>query len=191
MNYDNAATELADLRKQFQAIQNHKNRLVSELSSEQMLWRPDPKNWSIAHCLEHLNIVNKVYLRNMEPAISQARTNGLVGDAPGRYGLLSRWFINSLEPPPKRRFRAPKMAIPAPVSDLGEVLEHFDQVQERLLLQLEASLGLDLNRIRVVSPLARILRFPLGAVFAILTAHERRHLWQGEQVRGAAAFPKA
>jgi len=32
------------------------------------------------------------------------------------------------------------------------------------------------------------LRMPLGAYFAFVIAHDRRHLWQGRQVREAPGF---
>jgi hypothetical protein len=33
------------------------------------------------------------------------------------------------------------------------------------------------------------VKMPLGARFALITAHDRRHLWQAEQVRNHASFP--
>jgi hypothetical protein len=33
------------------------------------------------------------------------------------------------------------------------------------------------------------LRLPLGAYFAFVIAHDRRHLWQARRVRDAAEFP--
>ena len=34
-----------------------------------------------------------------------------------------------------------------------------------------------------------IVQMPLGARFALIGAHDRRHLWQAEQVREHADFP--
>ncbi len=41
--------------------------------------------------------------------------------------------------------------------------------------------GLDLAAIRVTSPASAKLKLPVGAVFGILTAHARRHLWQARR----------
>jgi hypothetical protein len=43
--------------------------------------------------------------------------------------------------------------------------------------------GLDLSRVRVVSPLTSLMRMSLGQCFGLLAAHERRHLWQAARVR--------
>lgn len=54
---------------------------------------------------------------------------------------------------------------------------------------LDSARGLDLGRLRVTSPVSRLLRIPLGSYLRISVAHERRHLWQAEQVTVAAGFP--
>ena len=44
---------------------------------------------------------------------------------------------------------------------------------------------LDVDLVRVKTPLIqpKWAKMPLGARFALLTTHDRRHLWQAEQVR--------
>ena len=51
--------------------------------------------------------------------------------------------------------------------------------------------GLDLARVKVVSPFVRTMKLGLGPCFQFLLAHERRHLWQAWQVRNCDAFPPA
>ena len=43
--------------------------------------------------------------------------------------------------------------------------------------------GLDITRIRVTSPFNTSLRYSAYSALHILAAHERRHLWQAENVR--------
>jgi hypothetical protein len=49
--------------------------------------------------------------------------------------------------------------------------------------RLEAANGLDLGRVKFVSPLASVLKMNLLAPFAVIAAHQRRHLWQGWRTR--------
>src|SRR6516164_4689892 len=37
-------------------------RLLAGLSNEQLNWQPAPGSWSVGQCLEHLCIMNEVYL---------------------------------------------------------------------------------------------------------------------------------
>jgi hypothetical protein len=54
--------------------------------------------------------------------------------------------------------------------------------------------GLHLSRVKVTMPalpaaLRAIVRLPLGGQLLLTTTHDRRHLWQAEQVRNDPAFP--
>jgi hypothetical protein len=49
---------------------------------------------------------------------------------------------------------------------------------------------LNLVKVKITSPLASFLKFRLGAAFGIVIAHDRRHLWQAQQVRHAEGFPE-
>jgi hypothetical protein len=48
---------------------------------------------------------------------------------------------------------------------------------------LERADGLDLRRVKVATPISRFLKMSLGAMFAQIAAHERRHLEQARRVR--------
>jgi hypothetical protein len=55
-------------------------------------------------------------------------------------------------------------------------------------LHIEQADGLDLKRVKVVSPISSFLKFSLGMTFAQAAAHERRHLAQARRV--LAKLPK-
>ena len=56
-------------------------------------------------------------------------------------------------------------------------------MRDELAERVRQADGLDLGSNRVVSPVTPLLRMPLGAYFAFVMAHERRHLWQAWRVR--------
>jgi hypothetical protein len=51
--------------------------------------------------------------------------------------------------------------------------------------------GIDLVRAKAKSPILPLFTWSLGAMFAIMLAHERRHIWQAREVRNAAGFPQS
>ena len=57
--------------------------------------------------------------------------------------------------------------------------------------RLRQANGVDLAKARVQSPANRWVRLDLGAGFALMVAHERRHLWQAQQMTVRPDFPKA
>ena len=66
------------------------------------------------------------------------------------------------------------------------VLSEFTAIGEEWEKSLDAANGLHLARVKVRSPAIKLLRFPLGGLFAVVAAHERRHLWQARRVVDAA-----
>jgi hypothetical protein len=98
-----------------------------------------------------------------------------------------------MEPPPRRRTKAPAVFAVSTNSNhrKDDVLAAYRATGDAWLALLESARGLDLRRVKTTSPVTRFMRFPLGAYFRVSTAHERRHLWQAEQVAAAPGFPTA
>ena len=93
--------------------------LTAGLSSAQMNWRPQPGKWSIAQNLDHLNRGARS-LDTIASSIAAARAKGIIGNGPFRYGWLSSWFMKSMEPPPKRKYKTFKSNAPSPDVDAAK-----------------------------------------------------------------------
>lgn len=78
---------------------------------------------------------------------------------------------------------------PATEPDPAATISHFFAIQDELRKRISASNDVDLRRVKVPSPVVSWVRYLLGFAFHCLLAHERRHLWQARQVRGAEGFP--
>ena len=50
---------------------------------------------------------------------------------------------------------------------------------------------IDANRARYRNPFLKVLNFRVSTGLGVIAAHDRRHLWQAEQVRQAAGYPPA
>ena len=165
--------------------------IVQDLDDDSFNWWPAPASWSIGQCLDHLNVGNRTYLEPMRGAIETARRQGRSRRGPIRQGFVERWFTESMEPPPRRKLRAPRKIVPSTVR-LGkdEVLAEFRRLQGEAVALLSEASGLDLG-IRFPNPFIPLVAFTVGTGFLVITSHERRHLWQAEQVRGNPGFPGA
>ncbi len=182
--------DLEDLLRQLVRIKAEGPAVCAGLTESQFNWRPGPKRWSIAECLVHLNVAVTRTLPAFDRAIERGREKGLEAEGPFRYGWFANWMIASMEPPPKRRMKTFGIfEVPADAAHaLPRVLPEFLTVRDQLGERVRRADGLDLKRIRVVSPVTRLLRLPLGAYFQFVIAHDRRHLWQARQVRNAPGF---
>jgi hypothetical protein len=146
----------------------------------------------MAECFEHMDVTVNLYLPAIDAAIEKAKALGRRGgETPLQPAFFARWFVGLLEPPPKRRFRAFGPFVPQQIRPIAEALPRFLQLRDALLRRLGQAEDLDLQRAKLRSPAVPLLRFTLAETFAIITAHDRRHLWQAEQLRRLPEFPKS
>ena len=87
------------------------------------------------------------------------------------------------------RFRAPRVYAPANDRAPAEVVQDFFRVQEEVMNCIRDSGGLDLARARVSVSIGKFMKFSLGQEFALIVAHERRHVLQAQRVK--ARLPAA
>ena len=188
MNADSPAEILA-LEEALNAAERDARALVAGLTEEQGTWRAGPGSWSVAECLDHLAIANRVYLRAMRPAADRALAAGRRRRRPARPGLIGGWFVRSLEPPAKPRFKqkAPPSIRPRTSPALADAIGQFLASQEEVRTFLRRYADIDLAGVRFPNPFIRGIRFSLATGLHVIPAHERRHLWQASRVREASA----
>ena len=164
--------------------------LATPLRDDQFTWSSGPGHWSIAHCYDHLNVTARRYLPMLDESIAEAIRRGLYGEGPYAYAWLGRLFVYLNEPPPRLRVKAPAAMLPAPDRPRAEIVSALRAYQVQFVDRLRQANGLDLARARVSSPVARWVRMSLGSGFALMAAHERRHLWQAKKLTEHAGFPR-
>lgn len=174
--------ELEDARKRA-------HRLAVTARDERWRQRPDPDRWSVAECVEHLNLTTKAYL----PLIRDAIERGQASEAPSRVRYrrdLVGWLICwASEPPVRIRLKTSAPFVPTATGSSEQLLAEFDRLQAELVKCLRAADGLHLRKLKIISPFDRRFRYNLYSGFKIIPAHQRRHLWQAEQVLRTLALP--
>ncbi len=184
------APELDAFRRQFEQLANDADALSGALTDDQFNWHPPTGGWSVAQCIDHLNVTARVYLPNLDEGIASAIRRGLYGEGPFCYNWIGRMIVRSQEPPTRMKFKAPKAFQPSQVRRRQETLAAFRAYQVQFVDRLRQANGLDLSRARVRSPVAYLILLPLGSAFALMVAHERRHLWQAKNVLEQQTFPR-
>ena len=181
--------EIDAFRVEFERLSAEADALVAPLSEAQFNWQPVPGSWSVAECIEHLNVTARLYLPNLDEGIADAIRRGLYAEGPFPYNWIGRFIAASQEPPARFKFKAPKTFHPAPNRSRHDIMAAFRAYQVQYIDRLRQANGLDLARARVSSPAGKWLRMPLGSGFALMAAHERRHLWQARRVTSNPGFP--
>ncbi|MFP5245336.1 MAG: DinB family protein [Thermoanaerobaculia bacterium] len=165
--------------------------LVQSTDGRLFTVRPHPGSWSAAECLSHLSISTEMFLPVLQSALDDARKRGLTSERQPKMDLLGRvlrWF---LEPPIRQRVKTAAPFVPKSVRAKAEAFGEFAALQAKLTELLSAARGLDLRKIKIISPFDKRVRYNVFSAFRIIVAHQRRHLWQAEhavsELRSAAA----
>ena len=174
--------ELEQHRHTFESIASEANELTRGLTEAQFNWRPAPGKWSIEECLAHLVMVGQWQVRGIEEAIDQGRARGLTGTGPFEYSAIERYILRESAPPVRHEIAALRRFQPLHGQPVTGILPTFLHVQSQFVRQLERADGLDLRRIKIPSPVSRLLKMSLGMMFAQAAAHEQRHMVQARRV---------
>lgn len=158
-------------------------RLCSGLPEEQLCRRPAPNRWSLAEVLVHLAMVSAQCLAPLDRAIDQARERQLFSSGPFKLGLIGRFFVWYVEPPPRVRLPAPETIVPILKTSAAEALAGYVRGQQDVLARMHPATGLNLNRARFKSPFGGYIGMDLLTFFTVYVGHERRHLWQMTKIR--------
>ena len=177
-------TQLAVVKEELLYARERARTVCKGLDAHTWAARPTAAEWSIAECLIHLNITSERFLPLIDRAIQDGRTRGLERNGPYGMGLIGWALQRFLEPPYKMKAKTTPEFAPVAVDPMPDTLERFDFLQQQVQLRIDRSAELALDRLRLVSPFNAHIKYNLYATFCILATHQRRHLWQAEQVRG-------
>jgi hypothetical protein len=158
---------------------------VRSLDAEQLVRRPTADAWSVGEVLEHLTLMEALFLSAIDPLISAAKPDAGAPGRPYRQSFLGKQIAGALTKP--KPLKSPKAA--APITPRAGVTEAFLAGDARFLDLLDSARTLDWNAVRLRAPVAPWLpiRINLGDVFRIHTVHVRRHLAQIKRVKAAVA----
>jgi hypothetical protein len=182
--------QLRQYLEEIEAIRLDARTVAADLTPAQLNWKADAKRWSIAQCLQHVTLTLRLYPEKVERMIAESRQRLERGERPFREGWFTRWFVRSMEPPPRLRVRTMNRVEPPRLLNRDAVLQEFDEAHVRLAELVRQADGVSLVHARTASPFLSLLHFTLGQTIAMNLAHSRRHLWQARQVRAAAGFPR-
>jgi hypothetical protein len=155
-----------------------------------LLVPPMPEKWSVAQILEHLNGYGRIYLPQIDRAISGSQS---IREAWFNSGLLGNYFTNMMKPKDvfevKNKMKTLKTHSPQNNLNAGKVLDEFVEQQHKLLQLLEMAKLKNLNSVRIPLSITRLVKLKLGDTFRFLIAHEQRHFIQARNALRTIGLP--
>ena len=189
MNYNLQDSDVSTVLAEGRLVADETRRAFGRLSAQQINWTPRAGEWSIGQCFDHLIISNRPYFQIIEE-IRKGRRRRRTWQ---RMPLLPRFFgkliINTLRPDSGRKAKARPAFYPSSSHIAPGVIGNFLEQQERLLLFMESTRGLDLDGIRITSPVISFVTYSLMDAYRIIVAHEQNHFVQARRVTESPGFP--
>jgi len=180
--------QLQHLHDRINVAKQDVSQIVTMLTDEQARRRPELTSWSVTECIDHLCVVGRKLLPRIDAGIAQARQRGWYSRGPFRYSWWGNWFVRasgSGDYPPKRKVKTPKLYRPVQEWPLEELVRSFTHLQDEFQRRLREANGIDLARVKIVSPATRLLRLSLGQWLELIVGHQERHLLQARDARQA------
>lgn len=169
---DSVFQQIQDATQRAQSLAAGRNHTELTISLE-------ANSWSVAQCLDHLAQTTDAFLPTIAAAI--ARAPRLTSNRKLRTGALTQVLIRNLEPPYRLRFKALKAIVPQR-HDFASAWNAFEESQLRLAELIQSAVGLALDEVRIESPVYARVSYNVYGALRMLAAHQRRHLWQIEQI---------
>jgi hypothetical protein len=189
MKYDFQRADLSAVVAEARLVADETRRIFGKLSSAQINWKPGQGEWSIGQCFDHLIIANRPYFPIIEEIRQSRKRRRLRERLPWLPGLFGKMIIKTLQPDSGRKVKARRQFLPSSsVTDPGIIGAFLDQ-QERLVTEMEATRGLDLERITITSPILSLITYSLMDAYRIIVVHEQNHFVQARRVLEAPGFP--
>jgi len=173
---------LNQLEKDVKEIVDFANNELKKLTSKELNTKPQADKWSIAECLEHLNIYSRYYLEVVDRQMKISLQKGVMPQAIFKSSWLGKMSINSVLPENLQPTKTMKRFNPS-FSGVGDnVLEEFMEHQEILLKLIKEARNVNLSKVKISIEFARFLKLQLGDCLLFLVAHEQRHTGQMKRV---------
>lgn len=160
------------------------------LTEGQINWRPDAGCWSIAECVDHLLVTNRLYLTEFEKQFDEKQIKIDYSKTEVKHKWLSIFIIKGVDPLNIKKAKTFPVFMPSMSLYTKNVFDHFYEVETNIVNLVRSAKDLDLNKYVMSSPAAKIIKENFCDVLEIIRLHDRRHFNQAEKLFNHPSFPK-
>lgn len=161
----------------------------SELSQNQLSWKPSPKRWSVGECFLHLMNVNDYYLKIYIEYSGKNSNGNNSKHFPFKNSFMGKQVIKFVKPEAKLKTKTSKYYDPHTTSVPADTIENFLEQHKNFMHLLEELKNIDLQKIKIVSPFSNFIKYNLGDSMEMIVSHDQRHLLQAKNVMKMKDFP--
>ncbi|MBK9097091.1 MAG: DinB family protein [bacterium] len=162
--------------------------IFSHLSEKQLNWKPNPDSWSVGECISHLINSNSLYLSKIENILGEVKSTESK-DFSYKQSLVGKMIVKGVDPKNVRKSKTFKVFFPDSSNIKKSIIEDYAVSSDKFIRLADNLRHLDLKKIKLSSPVNKLLRMNLGDPLIIIPLHDERHLNQAERVMNHKDFP--
>lgn len=163
-------------------------KTFSYLSEKQLNWKPNPDSWSVGECISHLINSNSLYLSKIENILGEVKSTESK-DFSYKQSLVGKMIVKGVDPKNVRKSKTFKVFFPDSSNIPKSIIMDYTESSEKFIRLADNLRHLDLKKIKLSSPVNKLLRMNLGDPLIIIPLHDERHLNQAERVMNHKNFP--
>lgn len=159
------------------------------LTENQINWKPYEKKWSVGECLDHLVVTHKLYnskIKELQPLFKDSDE----GSFEFKHTFSGRMILKYVDPNSTTKAKTFKVFKPSLREINTNIIGSFCEEVETMISFAEKLRGVDLTKIKISSPVTKLLRMNVGDVLLINLYHDKRHINQAEKIMMETNFPK-
>jgi DinB superfamily len=181
-------SNFSELLAKFQNTTRELVKSFQHLNSNQINWKPSADEWSVGQCIDHLIVTNSCYFPVLEKVLKVEKKTfwEKLPFLPNFFGNMLLGFLEN----DKKKIKAPKVFEPTTSTVDKDVVNKFNESQNKLAELLKKTSHLELDKTIITSPVSPVVTYSLLQACNILTTHDRRHFEQALRVYKLANFPK-
>ena len=147
---------------------------------------PAPKKWSVAECIQHLNITLNIYIPQMVLAVQNK--NQYFGQKENfRHSFIGKMAVKSMTPKENNEIPMKMKTFKILKPDLfeyskQEVFDRFFSFQKDIISIIDGCDQMSLEKPKIVTAAGPILKMGFGDALHFMVAHNQRHILQAQNV---------
>ncbi|AFH48216.1 Hypothetical protein IALB_0504 [Ignavibacterium album JCM 16511] len=159
------------------------------LTDEQLNWKPAYDVWSIAECVEHLSVTNKLYFNEMEKQFYEEQIICDDSEEIVKHKFFGKMIIKAVDPANVKKTKTFSVFKPEKSSFDNSVIDKLINIQKDLINLISISLNIDFNKYVMSSPASKFIKENFSDVLEIIRLHNQRHLLQINRIVSDKNFP--
>uniref|UniRef100_A0A832DFW3 DinB family protein n=1 Tax=Ignavibacterium album TaxID=591197 RepID=A0A832DFW3_9BACT len=163
---------------------------LSDLTNDQLNWKPAENLWSIAECIEHLSISNQLYFFEIEKQFSEKQIACNDEETPVKHRFLGKLIIKTVDPSNIKKTKTFSVFQPSKSFITKDSIIKLTEVQKSLINLISSSVNLNTNEYSMCSPASKFVEENFSDVLEIIRLHNKRHLIQIQKLLTNDYFPK-